>query len=291
MKKILLIPIILASSLTTGCNFQKAPKISLNEWLTDIEEEAFTYFSVKERNNNQYEKTSYRDYEYKVADIIKNNSSSKRLTKITPNVKGDHFVYNLNRDIGNYYSLFLMVYENCIIFSSYGEDENGRINEHAEYAISEKDSKAIFEGVNARYEEMNKLYKDTNAKAEEETTIDSFYAELDKEKDNAYLYCGDKEIKDADLNLLEDIKDFEFTKIESNYEIEYGNNRVMYGIKGEYIMEIGKVSTKDYYGARLIRYFYNPANPYYKQFPNAVVDTYLVSNEKVSAFLEKANTL
>ena len=80
MKKTLLIPII-AMTLLTGCDFQKAPKISLEEWLTDIEEDAFTYFSIKD--DYKYARSSYRDYEYKVADIIKNNISSMKLQKVT----------------------------------------------------------------------------------------------------------------------------------------------------------------------------------------------------------------
>ena len=288
MKKLLLIPIIATSLLTTGCDFQKAPKVSLEKWLTDIEEDAFTYFNIKD--DSKYEKSSYRDYEYKVADIIKNNISSKRLAKVTPNVEGDNFVYNLNREIDDYVSMFLLVYENCIIMQTYGKSEDERFDEHVEYAISEKDSKAIFEGVNARFKEMDDIYKATNAKAEEETTLENYYAELDKEKEKTTLCYGDKKVEDASLSLLEDIKGLEYSETEQDYEINY-TDRVSYGVNDNYVMVIGKTINQYYYAAKLYKYFYNPANPFYKQFSNACVKTYLVSSDKASAFMEKAKAL
>lgn len=287
MKKILLIPII-AMTLLTGCDFQKAPKISLKEWLTDIEEDAFSYFTTKD--HYKYAKSSYRDYEYKVADIIKNNTSSMKLKKVTPNVSGNHFDYNLDRNIGNYNSIFLMVYENCIIFSAYGKKDNDRLNEYAEYTISEKDSKAIFEGVTARFKEMDDIYNTTNEKADEENTLENFYAELDKNKNDVALYHDEKEVKDTSLSLLDDIKNLSFSEAGSDHTIDY-KNRVLYGIDDNYLMEIGKVANKDYYCARLLHYFENPANPFCKVSLNVSVHTYLLTNDKATAFLEKAKAL
>ena len=287
MKKLLLIPII-ATTLLTGCDFQKAPKLSLNKWLTDIEEDAFTYFSIK--NDYKYARSSYRDYEYKVADILKSNTSSMKLKKVTPDVSGDHFTYNLDRNIGDYNGLFLMVYENCIIFSAYGKKDDDRFSEYAEYTISEKDSKAIFEGVNARFKEMDDIFNATNEKADEETTLETFYAALNENKNDVALYNGEKETKDADLSLLDDIKNLSYSEVGNDYTIDY-QNRVFYGIDDNYLMEIGKVANKDYYSARLLHYFENPASPFCKVSLSVSVHTYLLTNDKAIAFLEKAKAL
>ena len=288
MKKTLLIPII-ATSLLTGCDFQKAPKISLEEWLTDIEEDAFTYFSIKD--DYKYARSSYRDQEYKVADIIKNNISSMKLQKVTPKVSGDCFTYNLEREIGNHSSLFLLVYENCIIYSANGKDNDERFDEYAEYSISEKDSKAIFEGVNARFKEMDDIFNNANAQAEKDTTLDNFYAALEKDKEKAAVYYGDdKEIKDASLSLLDDIKDFDFSPVASDDTIDY-QNRVTYGVRDNFLMEVGKVQNKEYYVARLRYYFTNPGNPFYQVYPSVCTHTYSISNDKATAFIEKAKAL
>ena len=288
MKKTLLIPII-AMTLLTGCDFQKAPKISLEEWLTDIEEDAFTYFSIKD--DYKYARSSYRDYEYKVADIIKNNISSMKLQKVTPKVSGDCFTYNLEREIGNHSSLFLLVYENCIIYSANGKDNDERFDEYAEYSISEKDSKAIFEGVNARFKEMDDIFNNANAQAEKDTTLDNFYAALEKDKEKTAVYYGDdKEIKDASLSLLDDIKDFDFSPVASDDTIDY-QNRVTYGVRDNFLMEVGKVQNKEYYVARLRYYFTNPGNPFYQVYPSVCTHTYSISNDKATAFIEKAKAL
>lgn len=288
MKKLLLIPII-ATSLLTGCDFQEKPTVSLKEWLTDIEEDAFTYFSIKD--DYKYARSSYRDYEYKVADIIKNNISSMKLQKVTPKVGGDHFIYNLDREIGNHNSLFLLVYENCIIYSANGKDNDERFDEYAEYSISEKDSKAIFEGVNARFKEMDDIFNNTNAQAEKDTTLDNFYAALEKDKEKAAIYYGDdKEVKDASLSLLEDIKDFDFSPVASDDTIDY-QNRVTYGVRDNFLMEVGKVQNKEYYATRLRYYFTNPGNPFYQVYPSVCAHTYLISNDKAAAFIEKAKAL
>ena len=288
MKKTLLIPII-AMTLLTGCDFQKAPKISLKEWLTDIEEDAFTYFSIKD--DYKYARSSYRDYEYKVADIIKNNISSMKLQKVTPKVSGDCFTYNLEREIGNHNSLFLLVYENCIIYSANGKDNDERFDVYAEYSISEKDSKAIFEGVNARFKEMDDIFNNANAQAEKDTTLDNFYAALEKDKEKAAVYYGDdKEVKDASLSLLDDIKDFDFSPVASDDTIDY-QNRVTYGVRDNFLMEVGKVQNKEYYAARLRYYFTNPGNPFYQVYPSVCTHTYSISNDKATAFIEKAKAL
>ena len=289
MKKLLLIPIIATTLLSTGC--QKAPTISLKKWLTDIEEDAFTYFSIKD--DYKYARFSYRDYEYKVADIIKNNISSLKLQKVTPKVDGDNFIYNLDREIGNHNSLFLLVYENCIIYSANGKDNDERFDEYAEYSISEKDSKAIFEGVNARFKEMDDIFNNTNAQAEKDTTLDNFYAALEKDKDKTAVYYGDdKEVKDASLSLLDDIKDFDFSPVANNDDdtIDY-QNRVTYGVRNNFLMEVGKVQNKEYYAARLRYYFTNPGNPFYRVYPSVCAHTYLISNDKAAAFIEKAKAL
>ena len=286
MKKMLLIPLIATSlSLLAGC--QEKPTVSLKQWLTDIEEDSFTYFSVRDREG-KYQKSSYRDYQYKVADIIKSNISSISLKKTTPNVKGDHFIYTIDRQIGNYNSLFLMVYENCLIMSARGEKNGERIDQYAEYAISEKESKAMREAVVKRFEEMDEIYIAAYKKGQEETTLDNYYQALNKSKDSVAVRYDDKEVKDSSLSLLDDIKAFDFAETAKEYTIDY-TNRVGYGVRDDYSMEIGTASNDGV--VKLYYYFDNPANPFVDVYKSTCVKTYLVSKDKVTAFLEKAKAL
>ena len=288
MKKILLIPII-ATSLLTGCDFQEKPTVSIKEWLTDIEEDSFSYFHIKE-NKKDYDRFSFNDYQYKVAEIIKNNISSIRLKKTIPDVKGDGFTYTLDRQIGNYNSLYLMVYENCILLSAQGKKNDERISQYAEYSISEKDSKAMIEAVTKRFEEMDEFYHATNEKAEEETTLENYYAELSKEGNTAAVYYDEKVVNDTNLSLLNDIKAFDFT--ETNKEYNLGTNeKAYYGIDDNFLMEIGKMPREEFSIVHLYHYFKNPANPFYREVYSNTLRTYKVSNDKVDAFLQKAKAL
>ena len=71
MKKILLVP-LMAMSLLTACDFQQAPTISIKEWLTNINEDAFTYFSLRSESRvfSETPRTHFNDYKFKVAEII-----------------------------------------------------------------------------------------------------------------------------------------------------------------------------------------------------------------------------
>ena len=89
MKKILLVP-LMAMSLLTACDFQQAPTISIKEWLTDINEDAFTYFSLRSESRvfSETHRTHFNDYKFKVAEIIKNNINTKyEETSILPSLK------------------------------------------------------------------------------------------------------------------------------------------------------------------------------------------------------------
>ena len=288
MKKLLLIPII-ATSLLTGCDFQEKPTISIKEWLTDIEEDSFSYFHIKENKNN-YDRFSFNDYQYKVAEIIKDNISSIRLKKTIPNVKGDGFTYTLDRQIGNYHSLYLSVYENCIHLNAQGKKNNERINQYAEYSISEKDSKAMIEAVTKRFEEMDEFYNATNEKAEEETTLENFYIEVSKQGNTTAVYYDEKPVNDTALSLLDDIKAFDFIETTEKHNVD-SKDKVYYGVDHNFLMEIGKVPYKDFSIVHLYHYFKNPANPFYREVYSNTMRTYKVSTDKVDAFLAKAKAL
>lgn len=291
MKKMLLIPLIATSlSLLTGC--QEKPTVSLKQWLTDIEEDSFSYFHIKESTAN-WDRFSFNDYEYKVAEIIKNNISSISLKKTTPDVEGDGFTYTLYRTIGNYNSLYLRVYENCILMSAYGKKNDESLNQYAEYSIPKKDAKAMIEAISKRFKEMNDIYIANNNKADAEATLDLFYAEMGKQGNTPTAYFYDnKQVKDTSLNLLDDIKNFDFEEIKEvpEYAINY-KNEIYYGIRDNYLLRINKVLNQDWSIVELYRYFRNPANPFYREMTNAAKRTYKVSHDKVDAFIEKVKAL
>ncbi len=283
MKKILLVP-LMAMSLLTACDFQQAPTISIKQWLTDIEGDAFTYFIADYDVND--EKTSFNDYQFKVAEIIKNNISSIRLKKTTPKTDGGSFTYTLDTKRGDYYSLFLLVYENCIHLLAQGKKGDNRIEQYAEYSMPEKDGKAMIEAVNVRKQEMLKIYNDTNKAAEEETTLDNFYETIGRmERDTTVMY-NEKEVYDFNLTLLEDVKNFDYKEVTDD-AFFHPDTTVYYGLQRDFFIAV----SEDKQLVRLTNYFDNPANPFHRSSPSVVSHTYKVSKDKIDAFVEKAKAL
>ena len=88
--------------------------------------------------------------------------------------------------------------------------------------------------------------------------------------------------------MLDDIKAFDFSETAKEYTIDY-TNRVGYGVRDDYSMEIGTASNDGV--VKLYYYFDNPANTFVDVYKSTCVKTYLVSKDKVTAFLEKAKAL
>lgn len=287
MKKILLVP-LMAMSLLTACDFQQATTISIKEWLTDINEDAFTYFSLKSESRvfSETPRTHFNDYKFKVAEIIKNNISSIRLKKTTPDVEGEGFTYTLDDTRGNYNSLFLMVYENCIHLLAQGKKGDERISQYAEYSISKKESATMIEAVKARNAEMLEIYNNTNKEAEEETTLDNFYETIGRmERDTTVMY-NEKEVHDFNLTLLEDVKSFDYKEVTDD-TFFHPDTTVYYGLQRDFFIAV----SEDKQLVRLTNYFDNPANPFHRSSPSVVSHTYKVSKDKIDAFVEKAKAL
>ena len=284
MKKLLLIPII-ATSLLTGCDFQSAPEVSLDKWLTDISEDTFTYFTLSDFGGREAERFSYNDYEYKVADIIKQNTSSLKLRKVKPDVKGAKFHYDISRNIGDYYSLSLLGYENCVFMLLAGKKDGKYFSKEYDYAISKKDSEAIINGMKDRLYEMEDLYNETNKKAEEDATLDKFYESVSNPENDVVVYYNDQKTSDSSLSLLEDIKNLDYQEKTSSYTPN-GDEEMYYGVDEDYMIKLNGNGSLVFY-----RFFRNPANPFYRDSLWQVTHNYNVSKDKAQALIEKAKAL
>ena len=114
--------------LLTGCNNQqKEPQISLTEWLTDLKEETPTYFEIEVDNKSS--RGGYSDYEFKVAEIIKENTKDMSLkacapiTELSEESKSYPVRYIVDRKIDYYARLEVRIDEECLLMWAYGYDK------------------------------------------------------------------------------------------------------------------------------------------------------------------------
>ena len=292
MKKMILLP-LLVLPLLTGCNPQ--PQFSLDEWLTDIEEGTMTFFDMDVYDKSTKSKmptNGYSDYQYKLAEFIKENASSKS-SSLFSSTSGDRIRYIMRRNMGDYYELQILVYESSIVMFAEGyRNEKDYFRTTTYYSIPKEAGKKIIEETINKWGEMQTLANESHRKVYEEMTPENFYSFIENNDAKPFIKYNGKESRDTDLTLLNAMKDFVYIELEHElplYEEETGI--LTYGIKNEYTIAIGR----DYFDkkplAQLTRYYVNPAITWGIDDLSECRVSYSISEQKLTKFMEKAKAL
>lgn len=292
MKKMILLP-LLALPLLTGCN--PRPQFSLDDWLTDIEEGTMTFFDMDVHDKSTKSKmptNGYSDYQYKLAEFIKENASSKS-SSLFSSTSGDRIRYIIRRNMGDYYELQILVYESTIVMFAEGyRNEKDYFRTTTYYSIPKEAGKKIIEETINKWGEMQTLANESHRKVYEEMTPENFYSFIENNDAKPFIKYNGKESRDTDLTLLNAMKDFVYIELEHElplYEEETGI--LTYGIENEYTIAIGR----DYFDkkplAQLTRYYVNPAITWGIDDLSECRVSYSISEQKLTKFMEKAQVL
>ena len=296
MKKIILLPLMVLP-LLTGCdNTQKAPLFSLNEWLTNIDQKDPTYFEA-----DIYDKTTrnpYSDVDFKIAEIIKENTKSMSLKKCGPiteireETKSYPIRYILDRKMNNYERLEVRIDEENLFMWAVGYDENKTyLSEITEYTLPKEDGKRLIEEVDKRWAEVDKIANELYDKVWEETTPETFYTFIEESTTEPSIFYNNREIKDTGKSLLNDIKEFTYIEVDYIFTMNDDEGVVNYGIKDDFIITIGEAWPNNDSMVQVTRYYDNPACHTDYDYMSECSRTYSVSKEKLKAFMDKVKAL
>lgn len=296
MKKIILLPLMVLP-LLTGCNnTQKEPKFSLEEWLTNIDQKDSTYFEA-----DIYDKTTrnpYSDVDFKIAEIIRNNTKSMSLKKCGPvteireETKSYPIRYILDRKMDNYGRLEVRIDEENLFMWATGYDENKTyLSEITEYTLPKEDGKKLIEEVDKRWAEVDKIANESYNEVYEKTSPEDFYSYIENSTTKPSIVYNDKETMDTDLSLLNDIKEFVYIEVDYIFDMSDDKGVVNYGIKNDFIITIGESWPNNEPMVQVTRYYDNPAGSYDPYYRDECRRTYSVSKQKLKAFMEKVKAL
>ncbi len=296
MKKIILLPLIVLP-LLTGCNnAQKAPLFSLNEWLTNIDQKDPTYFEADIHDKTT--RNPYSDVDFKIAEIIKENTKSMSLKKCGPiteireETKSYPIRYILDRKMNNYDRLEVRIDEENLFMWAVGYDENKTyLSEITEYTLPKEDGKKLIEEVDKRWAEVDKIANDSYDKVWKETTPETFYTFIEGSTTKPSIVYNDKETMDTDLSLLNDIKEFVYIEIDYIFDMSDDKGVVNYGIKNDFIITIGEAWPDNNPMVQVTRYYDNPACHADYDYLSECSRSYSVSKEKLKAFMDKVKAL
>lgn len=283
--------------LLTGCdNTQKAPLFSLNEWLTNIDQKDPTYFEA-----DIYDKTTrnpYSDVDFKIAEIIKENTKSMSLKKCGPiteireETKSYPIRYILDRKMNNYERLEVRIDEENLFMWAVGYDENKTyLSEITEYTLPKEDGKRLIEEVDKRWAEVDKIANELYDKVWEETTPETFYTFIEESTTEPSIFYNNREIKDTGKSLLNDIKEFTYIEVDYIFTMNDDEGVVNYGIKDDFIITIGEAWPNNDSMVQVTRYYDNPACHTDYDYMSECSRTYSVSKEKLKAFMDKVKAL
>ena len=292
MKKMILLP-LLVLPLLTGCNPQ--PQFSLDEWLTDIEEGTMTFFDMDVYDKSTKSKmptNGYSDYQYKLAEFIKEKASSKS-SSLFSSTSGDRIRYIMRRNMGDYYELQILVYESSIVMFAEGyRNEKDYFRTTTYYSIPKEAGKKIIEETINKWGEMQTLVNESHRKVYEEMTPENFFSYMENSETKPIISYRDKDTHDTDLSLLAEMKDFVYIEVDNSlplYKSEAGV--LLYGIEDDYTITIGK----DYFDkrpiAQLTKYYVNPGITWGINNLSECRVTYSISEQKLTKFMEKAEAL
>lgn len=297
MKKIILLPLMVLP-LLTGCNnTQKEPKFSLEEWLTNIDQKDPTYF---EADINGELRNAYGDLDFKIAEIIRNNTKSMSLKKCEPiteireETKAYPIRYVLDRKMDNYERLEVRIDEENLFMLTIGYDENKTyLSEITEYTLPKEDGKKLIEEVDKRWAEVDKIANESYDRVWKETTPETFYAFIEESTTKPSVIYKEKETKDTNHSLLDDIKGFTYIEIDYIFDLDKHDDVVFYGLEDDYMMAIGTVSNGNNSQSlvQLIKYYDNPACHTDNEYISECRRTYSVSGKKIETFMEKVKAL
>lgn len=292
MKKIILLPLMVLP-LLTGCNL-KQPKFSLEDWLTDIKEGTPTFFdmyNVKNEDGTNHPGNCFSDYGYKLAGIIMENSANKSLNMLSPGSNKPHIRYSISREMGDFYRVQILIFENAIMMNAEGYDKNNEyITESTNYSIPKEDSKKIMDEAIKWWDEMDELADETHYAVYEEMGQENFCNYIENLDTAPSVIRYKKEKKDTDFSLLDDIKDFVMIEKDDDY-LFLNDGVVTYGIEDDYVMEIGRDPSNKLPVAQLVKYYHNPALLMdYDELIECRV-AYSISEEKLINFLNKVQAM
>lgn len=296
MKKIILLPLMVLPLLTGCSNTQKAPLFSLNEWLTNIDQKDPTYFEA-----DIYDKTTrnpYSDVDFKIAEIIKENTKSMSLKKCGPiteireETKSYPIRYIIDRKMNNYDRLEVRIDEENLFMWAVGYDENKTyLSEITEYTLPKEDGKKLIEEVDKRWAEVDKIANEAYDKVWEETTPETFYTFIEESTAEPSIFYNNREIKDTGKSLLNDIKEFTYIEVDYTFPMNNDEGVVNYGIKDDFIITIGEAWPNNDSMVQVTRYYDNPACHTDYDYISKCSRSYSVSKEKLKAFMDKVKAL
>lgn len=296
MKKIILLPLMVLPLLTSCNNTQKAPLFSLEQWLTNIDQKDPTYFEA-----DIYDKATrnpYSDVDFKIAEIIKENTKSMSLKKCGPvteireETKSYPIRYILDRKMNDYERLEVRIDEENLFMWATGYDENKTyLSEITEYTLPKEDGKKLIEEVDKRWAEVDKIANESYNKVYENTSPEDFYTFIEGSTTKPSIVYNDKETMDTDLNLLNDIKEFVYIEVDYIFDMSNDKGVVNYGIKNDFIITIGEAWPDNNPMVQVTRYYDNPACHVDYDYMSECRRTYSVSKEKLKAFMDKVKAL
>lgn len=295
MKKIILLPLMVLP-LLTGCNnTQKAPLFSLEQWLTNIDQKDSTYF---EADINGELRNAYGDLDFKIAEIIRNNTKSMSLKKCGPvteireETKSYPIRYILDRKMNNYDRLEVRIDEENLFMWATGYDQNKTyLSEITEYTLPKEDGKKLIEEVDKRWAEVDKIANESYNEIYEKTSPEDFYSYIEGSTTKPSIVYNDKETMDTDLSLLNDIKEFVYIEVDYIFDMSDDEGVVNYGIKNDFIITIGESWPNNEPMVQVTRYYDNPAGSYDPYYRDECRRTYSVSKQKLKAFMEKVQAM
>ena len=291
MKKLILLPLMILP-LLTGCSNTK-PNYSLEKWLTNIEEGTMTFIDMDvydEETGRNRPTNGWSDYQYTLAKFIVDNTSSKSLSAFTPNRDDEYVRYIMRRNMGDYFELHVLVYENNLTMYEEGyTQDNEYLTKTTSYSLPKGVGRKIIDEAINKWEEMDALADESAYKVYQEMSPENFYTYIENAETKPFVKFNNKKSRDNELKLLDAMKDLVCIEVDDLLTLGEGNDNdsiVYYGIEKEYIVAIGR----DYFDKKpllqLTRYYVNPAITYGNDDLSECRVTYSISNEKLNTFMD-----
>ena len=216
-----------------------------------------------------YNEITTRDYEYGVQNIFKKYTSDLVATKVDAVPEGDYYYasLSLNGDYKNYNYFTIYVYSVGLIHTYCS---GSRKSQSTTYSIDEQIAKSIIKEVKDRYDEINRIIKESEDAAIEEHNIDKFFEAVEslERKSFEYFYriydykgsvenSYDYRINDNDGSLTNELKDVGYTYMPA-HKSRRTDYCIQYKINNNWYFELFNTN---YYIA-MVHYSYS--NPFYE---------------------------
>jgi len=215
-KKLILLPISLLPCLLGGCH-HRAAHLNFNDILNDKADSGY----IKTSDKNDY------DYGLKIHDIMKSYSDVvKKQTFFSEGKESDIW---MEYDIDPYSEVDFDIYK--IYFYNDGRVNticsgasmlSGAYTQKTSYTMSKDSFNSLKQEINDRIDEVNRIFKEEEAKAKEYATIDRFFGLLDnppeghRQRMHAYLdgISQFSVIDNFTPELKENLKNLDYKEVE-----------------------------------------------------------------------------